>query len=279
MYGGKWKLLHLKGTELVADGCTKPLLGQAFFPFLEDLGLKRGVAEKGSDVSPCAAHGPSSIAGPSSTMGGGTNAAVMAMAVGSLLLSSTDAAPDEDGDAESHTSWVCGALLMALGTIYLTQLSVGNHWILCREDSDDERLVVNSAEFAETSSSSFSQPMTSQSGSQVRKRGAALSSTSSAAAVAESSAAGPMSRPSSTTSGSAAAATSSATASGSAAAVVDGSARTRGFEDAGQTAPTPKTSAPQNPWNQFQHQNRGKGFSRRTMSLLYKYEKNKEDPK
>lgn len=38
--GGKWQLIHLKHTELVADGCTRPLNGQAFFRFLEDLGLK-----------------------------------------------------------------------------------------------------------------------------------------------------------------------------------------------------------------------------------------------
>ena len=320
VYGGKWKLLHLKGTELVADGCTKPLLGQAFFRFLEDLGLKRGADEKGCDVSPRDAEGPPPTTGPSSTIGNETNAAVMAMAVGSLLLSGTDAAPDEDGDPESYTSWVCGALLMALGTIYLTRLTVNgvqccvkrlrapwslkdeeDHWILCKEDSDDERVVVNSATCAGASSSSLSQPMTSQSGSQVRKRAAALSSNS-AAAVAESSAAGPMTRASSTTSGSAtaatsssmtsglavaaasssmtsglaSAATSSAMASGSAVAAVEG----RTGDGASQMASTPKMSAPKNPWNQFQHQNRGKGFSRRAMSLLYRYEKekNKENP-
>ena len=31
----------MKGTELVADGLTKPLLGQAFNAFLADLGMKR----------------------------------------------------------------------------------------------------------------------------------------------------------------------------------------------------------------------------------------------
>ena len=42
--GGKWQLIHLKGTELVADGCTKPLTGQSFFRFIEDLGLKKGTS-------------------------------------------------------------------------------------------------------------------------------------------------------------------------------------------------------------------------------------------
>lgn len=36
-----WRAIHLKGTELVADGCTKPLQAQAFFKFLEDLGMMR----------------------------------------------------------------------------------------------------------------------------------------------------------------------------------------------------------------------------------------------
>ena len=34
-------LLHLRGSELVADGLTKPLLGQAFAAFLRDLGMPR----------------------------------------------------------------------------------------------------------------------------------------------------------------------------------------------------------------------------------------------
>lgn len=42
--GGCLKLLHLQSTELVADGCTKPLSGQAFFRFLEDFGIKRNYA-------------------------------------------------------------------------------------------------------------------------------------------------------------------------------------------------------------------------------------------
>ena len=39
--GGQWRLLHLKGSELVADGLTKQLNGQAFARFVEDLGIKR----------------------------------------------------------------------------------------------------------------------------------------------------------------------------------------------------------------------------------------------
>ena len=46
---GLWKLFHLRGTELVADGLTKPLYGQAFFRFLEDLGIERRAVLNGSD--------------------------------------------------------------------------------------------------------------------------------------------------------------------------------------------------------------------------------------
>ena len=38
--GGRWQLCHLKGTELVADGMTKPLAGPSFFGFLSDLGVR-----------------------------------------------------------------------------------------------------------------------------------------------------------------------------------------------------------------------------------------------
>ena len=41
MPGGFWRLTHLKGMELVADGLTKQLLGQSFERFREDLGLQK----------------------------------------------------------------------------------------------------------------------------------------------------------------------------------------------------------------------------------------------
>ena len=48
---GAWKLLHLRGTELVADGLTKPLAGQAFFKFVDDLGFAGSRAD-GSKKEP-----------------------------------------------------------------------------------------------------------------------------------------------------------------------------------------------------------------------------------
>ena len=48
--GGQWRLLHLKGSELLADGLTKQLNGQAFFRFVEDLRIRRG---RKSTSKPC----------------------------------------------------------------------------------------------------------------------------------------------------------------------------------------------------------------------------------
>ena len=37
----KWRLIHVKGYDLVADGFTKPLFGAAFQRFLENLGMSQ----------------------------------------------------------------------------------------------------------------------------------------------------------------------------------------------------------------------------------------------
>ena len=115
IHGGPWKLIHLKGTELVADGCTKPLNGQAFFRFLEDLSLQRGEAEEeaSSKVAPVKEF----------SNGGSGFAAVKAFVLGSALLSSAKGASDEDeDDAEITPLMVTGAVLMALGAIYAGQV-------------------------------------------------------------------------------------------------------------------------------------------------------------
>ena len=54
--GGLWRFLHLKGKELVADGLTKPLQGQAFSSFLTDLGMRRerNVERQGDESSSAA---------------------------------------------------------------------------------------------------------------------------------------------------------------------------------------------------------------------------------
>ena len=50
--GGPWKLHHLRGTELVADGMTKPLAGQSFAGFVEDLGMKSSEAKCSGRTTP-----------------------------------------------------------------------------------------------------------------------------------------------------------------------------------------------------------------------------------
>ena len=112
--GGGWKLLHLKGTELVADGCTKPLCGQAFFRFVEDLGLKKTSCE------------PSSTVREVTTSSGGDNdgAAMRAMVLGSLLLSTVEGKNESGNEGEEDFTlvWTAGVLLMALGAIKMGQI-------------------------------------------------------------------------------------------------------------------------------------------------------------
>ena len=110
--GGGWKLLHLKGTELVADGCTKPLQGQAFTQFVDDLGLRRTRRE----------HRPAHEERP--TAGSEHHGAAMrAMMVGSVLLSTAEAYEEEpEADGDFTWIWVTGAFLVAMGAIYTGQL-------------------------------------------------------------------------------------------------------------------------------------------------------------
>ena len=263
--GGTWKLIHLKGTELVADGLTKPLLGQAFYAFLNDLGMKRsgyGAADEGGD---------------------GRGAAVAALMTGGFLLSGLDSVEDER-EADSDTFWVCGALLMTLGAIYVGQLTfksvrcclrrlnassrseLGSPWILCGEsDTDNDEPPVRSATAKRMSSrsgsqhsasSSMSKSASSQSGLQQRADPSSSSSLPSGAASASRVLAAETS--------------SSASASGSAA------VNERGISGADHEVMTPKESAPTNPWNQFQKDNKGKGLSKKTMSQIYQYEKAKQ---
>ena len=108
--GGVWQLLHLKGTELVADGLTKPLLGQAFDRFLQDLGIEKPE--------------PSEIPGTSATGPNGTQiTAMMAMILGSTMISQAEAMKSENEENDHFEAiWVSGICLMLLGAIYVGQL-------------------------------------------------------------------------------------------------------------------------------------------------------------
>ena len=80
----------------MADGCTKPLQGQAFAKFVEDLGLKRGNLETTPTTR-------------SPTDGGGNHgAAVRALVVGSLLLSTAEGHAENEDDGDLTLIWVTG---------------------------------------------------------------------------------------------------------------------------------------------------------------------------
>ena len=112
--GGKWKLLHLNGKELVSDGCTKPLCGQAFFKFVEDLGMKRGQGGGTEDLS----------GGSTSTQHGGVQqTALKALMIGSVLMSSAKALDEHEGEGSDFIPFlVTGAILAAVGAVYVGKL-------------------------------------------------------------------------------------------------------------------------------------------------------------
>ena len=114
--GGVWKLLHLRGTELVADGLTKPLSGQAFYKFLEDLGIKRG--DQPGDLEKVNMEESEEM----QSNGDGKRAAILALTTGSLLLSGMDGNYEGDEDSEFSTIWMVGTILMALGAVYAGQV-------------------------------------------------------------------------------------------------------------------------------------------------------------
>ena len=114
--GGIWKLLHLRGTELVADGLTKPLSGQAFYKFLDDLGITRKNREETPEV-----RNLELLEEETNTDGGQRSAAILALTAGSILLSGADGDYEAEGDGD-FAIWMTGAVLMVLGAIYAGQV-------------------------------------------------------------------------------------------------------------------------------------------------------------
>ena len=311
--GGVWRLIHLRGVDLVADGLTKPLLGQAFMSFVRDLGMQTrrdGVEGEGSGTNP--------------------QIAAVALAVGGMLLSGVDS--EEIGDeTEFGAVWACGATLMALGAIYAGQIAYGGiksctRFCLkrlyktshqqnedgcqqsCVETTKDGTSVKVECSDSNPSRSSTSLSLKITSGSQnaagstspLPSRGgehsvsAAAGSTSPlpsrggersvfAAAGPRSplpsrggersvfAAAGPRS-PLPSRGGEravlAAAGTSfSASCGGDPAAAASSSVG---------VSPTPKKEMDlTNPWNRFQHEHAGQGFTKQTLSKMYRYHKQK----
>ena len=160
--GGLWKLLHLRGTELVADGLTKPLSGQAFFRFLQDLGMRRDESQMEPQTMEMQQHGG----------GGGQIAAIRALVVGSMLVSQARGSElDESEDKSLDWVFATGAILVALGAVYAGQLlldasrcclrrmqrssEIDAHGDLTRPTtrSRDQREVLEASEDGETSMS------------------------------------------------------------------------------------------------------------------------------
>ena len=116
--------LHLKGTELVADGCTKPLQGQAFTQFVDDLGLRRIRREHRS------------VPENRPTAGGEHHGAAMrALVVGGTLLSMAEAY-DEEPEAEGDLTWGLGDGSRPYG--YGAQSMLGSCFIAHRSFACDD---------------------------------------------------------------------------------------------------------------------------------------------
>ena len=310
-FGGGWKLLHLKGTELVADGCTKPLCGQAFFRFVEDLGLKRTLSETSSTSREV-----------TTSSGGDTDGAAMrAMVLGSLLLSTVEG-KNESGDTveEDFTfNWMAGTLLIALGAIKMGQLLCDASKCCLRrlrayddevkhrsrsmrdesEASDGEDILVISEDEATAlarrrGTTVSSGPMQRSFSSSAGSLGEGAEGTSSMSTRPQSGSRGIGDRTSSLTfrpqSGlcSAAERSTSLTASSRSglavvAAAGDPAASSSaaeavivgGVESSGSSKGGSKKPHQENPWNVFQHAHRGKGLDSTSLAMLYKEEKAK----
>ena len=307
--GGRWKLIHLKGTELMADGCTKPLQGQAFAKFVEDLGLKRGCLETTPTTN-------------LTTDGGGNHgAAVRALVVGSLLLSTAEGHVESEDDGDLTLIWVTGAILMMMGAVYVGQLlhsatrcclkrlwkSEGGdgfrpHRREDSESSSDETVLVVSEDersgasargqtgrrttsknrtsrsgCSECGAGSSSNPIPSRSGFSTGKHGATRRTKSSSLTMSsrsglsyESASGVGASTLSPSTPRVEELATSSRMLPRSGPSSGDSIARTGDAEGSdGASITQPRRQGIPNVWNLFQHENKGKGLTSRMLSQLY----------
>eukprot|EP00438_Fugacium_kawagutii_P007098 Skav200526 [mRNA] locus=scaffold2291:63661:70974:+ [translate_table: standard] len=159
----RWELLHLRGTDLVSDGLTKPLQGQAFQRFREDLGLRgrRGEERSGTLL-------------PSSTSGNQPQiASLLAVMVGCAMVEVAEAQPEEERFLVmmKGPEWIKCALL-GLGAVYAAVLVWNGCLWLCAqmrrlkndEDEEDHVIVVSESEDDAASGSATRLSMTSPSG-------------------------------------------------------------------------------------------------------------------
>eukprot|EP00438_Fugacium_kawagutii_P026282 Skav208236 [mRNA] locus=scaffold2601:200137:204873:+ [translate_table: standard] len=107
--GQGWKILHLRGTELVADGITKPLRYQAFDRFLQDLGIEHEPK-------------PEKQVRVVENRNGDHRTAHLAMVVGSTLIAGAGAIDeDESNDTVDYIN-LCGLSLMMVGAVWIAYM-------------------------------------------------------------------------------------------------------------------------------------------------------------
>lgn len=141
---GPWKLIHLKGVELVADGGTKALLGQSFERFIQDLGID--VPERKAIRA---------LRGPVRRGDDGALRMALFMMIASAALVEAEAQPQDDAPNQGDGMMLlAGAVvLMMLGVVYAVQMiyagvrrpcasttvkSSEESWVLVVEDDENE---------------------------------------------------------------------------------------------------------------------------------------------
>ena len=118
--GGRWQLCHLKGTELVADGMTKPLAGASFFGFLSDLGVRHEEA---------AASVRRVTMGDRHLQVHDRSAALQALIVGGAMVQAAQSAEAQgalDPDSSFDTLWTCGLVLIVIGAIWVGKTTISS---------------------------------------------------------------------------------------------------------------------------------------------------------
>eukprot|EP00438_Fugacium_kawagutii_P007554 Skav217693 [mRNA] locus=scaffold1925:59391:64646:+ [translate_table: standard] len=125
----RWELLHLKGSELVSDGLTKPFLGHVFRRFLEDLGMTS--PRPRSDDRGAVCHGDQPRIDPTQLN------RILALVIASLMIRETTAAPVDDDDSGRMVFYGgmmfamigCGTVMWLLGRCFVwwMKLIMGRH--------------------------------------------------------------------------------------------------------------------------------------------------------
>ena len=188
--GGQWKLIHVRGLDLVADGFTKPLFGAAFQRFVENLGMNAPFL-KPEDPEVRAAqvrrHGYSERVHAGA-------ATAMSFVVAQSLLTEAEALELKSESDEADPLWIAAVLLMILGAIYAGKLTLMSaRCCLRRLQWVDEPQAVVSNDGDESSSSAAKNVETRS--SMRRRSGTSSGSGPVQALSAGSSSAGPVQAP------------------------------------------------------------------------------------